>query len=190
MTARRIPGEVGVWLFVLADMCAFALMFGVLVHVQGEDAALYEASQSELTLGIGVANTLILLTSSLVVALGVRAARGPRPAEAARFFTVAIACALSFATLKAVEYADLAAADVSARESDFFLYYFTFTGIHLLHVAVGLCVLVFVTRAVRRATAPLDARGTSFVESGASYWHMVDLLWIVLFSLLYLFGTA
>ncbi len=186
MSPRRVPGEVGVWIFILGDMVAFAVMFGILVWVQGNDPALYEASQSELHVGLGVLNTILLLSSSLAVALGVRATRGPDPARAARFFAVAIGCAVAFAACKVFEYTDLGTSGVSARTSDFFLYYFTFTGIHLLHVAIGVVVLAGVMRIARRGV-PTERDGT-MVESGTSYWHMVDLLWIALFALLYLFG--
>lgn len=185
---RRIPGEAGVWLFILGDMVAFALMFGVLVWTEADDPALYAAGQSELTIAIGVVNTLILLTSSLVVALAVRAARGPQAARAAPLLAGAMGCAVAFATLKAVEYIALASDDVTGRSGDFFTYYFTFTGIHLLHVTIGLVVLTAVRRMVRRSRGALDGHEMSLVESGASYWHMVDLLWIVLFALLYLHG--
>lgn len=184
---RRIPGQAGVWVFILGDMVAFALMFGVLVVTQGDDPGLYEASQGELHVAVGAVNTAILLTSSLLIALAVRAARGPRPADAVRYVAGTVACALAFAAAKVYEYADLGSSGISARTNDFFLYYFTFTGIHLMHVAIGLAVLVGVLRLVRRPT-PLSDREVTLVETGTSYWHMVDLLWIVLFALLYLLG--
>ena len=184
---RRVPGEPGIWLFVLGDMVAFAVMFGVLVATQTEDPALYESSQAQLHIGIGVLNTVVLITSSLLVALGVRAARGSVPERARPLFAGAIACALTFVALKAVEYGDLLAADSGPRANDFFLYFFAFTGLHLLHVLIGIAVLSGVVRIVARPR--MTPRDRTMVESGASYWHMVDLLWLVLFALLYLLGA-
>lgn len=187
-TGRRNPGEGGVWFFILGDMCAFALMFGILVRLQAQHSGLYEAGQSELHVEFGVANTVVLLVSSLAVALGVRAARGPDPRTATRFFLFSIGCAVLFAAFKVVEWSDLASSDASAHDSEFFLYYFTFTGLHLLHVVIGVACLYGVIRVTRGRTEPLEPGRVSLVESGASYWHMVDLLWVVLFALLYLLG--
>ncbi|HYF26232.1 MAG TPA: cytochrome c oxidase subunit 3 [Baekduia sp.] len=183
---RRIPGEAGVWVFILGDMLVFAVLFGVLVATQADDPALYERSQNELHVGLGALNTAWLLTSSLAVALGVRAARAQDGGAAARLFLAAVGCAIAFIAFKAVEYADLLGAGHGARENDFFQYFYCATGLHLLHVAIGIGVLGAAIRLVRRP--PLSSRDLGAVESCTSYWHMVDLLWIVLFALLYLLG--
>ena len=184
--ARRTPGEGGIWVFILADMTVFALMFGALVLLQADDPARYELGQDHLHVEIGVANTIVLLGSSLAVALAVRHARAGALRPARRLFGVAFGCALLFWTLKLFEYASLGGDGVSARENEFFLYYFSFTGVHLLHVTLGLAALGGVIRLTRRPA--LTDHERSLVETGASYWHMVDLLWIVLFALLYLYG--
>jgi nitric oxide reductase NorE protein len=184
--ARRTPGEGGIWVFILADMTVFALMFGALVLLQADDPARYELGQDHLHVGVGVANTIVLLGSSLAVALAVRHARAGALAPARRLFSVAFGCALLFWALKLYEYTSLGGDGVSARENEFFLYYFSFTGVHLLHVTLGLAGLAGVIRLTRRPV--LSDHERSLVETGASYWHMVDLLWIVLFALLYLYG--
>lgn len=183
---RRMPGETGIWLFILGDMVVFAIVFGVLVHTRGEDPAAYELGQSQLHIGLGILNTVILLTSSLLVAMGVQVSRGADHARARGYFKGAIVCALAFAALKAVEYTDLATSGHGPGTGDFQQYFFSFTGLHLLHVAIGLAVLGGILRMLRRPA--LDDHDAMMLESGASYWHMVDLLWIVLFALLYLLG--
>lgn len=183
---RRMPAEAGIWLFILGDMVAFAIVFGVLVHTRGEDPAAYELGQSQLHIGLGVLNTVILLTSSLLVAMGVQVSRTADHAKARVLFKGAIGCALAFAALKAVEYTDLATSGHGPGTGDFQQYFFSFTGLHLLHVAIGLAVLGGILRMLRRPA--LDDHDAMMLESGASYWHMVDLLWIVLFALLYLMG--
>ena len=182
--ARRTPGEGGVWVFVLGDMCVFAAVFGVLLWQRGQDPAMYAAGQAELHVGLGALNTVVLLTSSLLVALGVRAARAGDHRTAPRLLAGAAGCAVAFAALKAVEYTDLATSGHGPGTTTFFASYFTFTGLHLLHVAFGLAVLLGVVRIARRPG--LDDHDVTMLESGTSYWHMVDLLWLVLFALLYL----
>ncbi|MCD2194604.1 cytochrome c oxidase subunit 3 [Actinomycetospora endophytica] len=182
----RTPGETGIWIFVLGDMVVFAVCFVVLAVTYAHDRAAYAADQQALHLGLGIVNTVVLVTTSLTMALAVRAARLARPRTAVRLVVATMAGAVVFAAVKVVEYTDLVVAGHTARSDDFFLYYFCFTGLHLLHVVIGLAVLGGVLRIVRRPV--LGRADLSLVESGASYWHMVDLLWLVLFGLLYTLG--
>lgn len=183
---RRVPGESGIWMFVLGDMLAFAVVFGTLIVTKTDDPGLYERSQSSLHIGLGILNTVVLLSSSLAIALAVRAARGGEPEKAARLVWAALGCAGVFIVSKGVEYGDLFSADVGWHTNDFFMYFFVSTGLHLLHVVVGIAVLGGVLRILRRPV--LDARDLVAIENGTTYWHMVDLLWVVLFALLYLLG--
>lgn len=180
----RLPGEEGVWVFILGDLVVFALFFGTIVYTRGQDHAAFAAGQAHLHRGLGVLNTVVLLTSSLLVARGVRAVDGRGPGRAPLLFGLAVGCALVFCAVKAVEYTSLLSDGYSPGTSDFFLYYFIFTGIHLGHVVLGGTLLTFVARRARKADP--TGRDIAFAETGASFWHLVDLLWIVLFSLLYL----
>lgn len=180
----HVPGEEGVWVFILGDMFVFSLLFGVYTYYFRQAPDLFIASQAQLEPGLGLAYTVLLLSSSWFVVLAMRAVRAVQPRLAAWCFALAFACGAGFAGLKGVEYADKAAAGITPMTNDFFMYYFVLTGIHLMHVVIGLVLLVFVMRAARRG---LSAGGDRIlVETGASYWHMVDLLWVVLFALLYL----
>lgn len=182
---RRLPGEEGIWVFILGDMAVFAAFFGTIVYTRTQDPALFERSQAQLSQTAGMVNTLLLLTSSLAVAVGVQWTRDPaRRAQAARLFHGAALCGVGFAVVKAVEYATKIADGVSTAGNDFWMYFFVFTGIHLVHVLVGIGLLLFTARLARREEA--GPRDQALIESGASYWHMVDLLWMVLFALLYL----
>jgi nitric oxide reductase NorE protein len=180
----RLPGEEGVWVFILGDLVVFALFFGTIVYTRGQDHAAFADGQAHLHRALGVLNTVVLLTSSLLVARGVRAVDGRGPGRAPLLFGLAVGCALVFCGVKAIEYTSLLSDGFNPGTSDFFLYYFIFTGIHLGHVVLGGTLLGFVARRARRA-GPTE-RDVAFAETGASFWHLVDLLWIVLFSLLYL----
>lgn len=182
----RVPGEVGIWIFVLGDMVVFAVCFVVLATVYGRDHTAYVADQRALHLLMGIVNTVVLVTSSLTMALAVRATRLARPRAVPRFVVAAMAGAVVFIAVRAVEYTDLLSGGHAARSDDFVLYYFCLTGLHLLHVVIGLCVLGGVLRIVRWPA--LGEHDRRLVETGASYWHMVDLLWLVLFGLLYTLG--
>jgi nitric oxide reductase NorE protein len=190
MTATRarpephVPGEAGIWIFILGDMLVFALFFCVFTFYRGEQQALFSASQASLNTGLGLANTLLLLTSSWFVIEAVQAARqGLRKLSCGLFFLTFL-CGVAFCGIKLVEYSEKIAAGITLTSNDFFMFYYIFTGLHFVHVIIGLVMLVFVMLTLaRQATGEQELR---FVEVGASYWHMVDVLWIILFPLIYL----
>ncbi|THJ33171.1 cytochrome c oxidase subunit 3, partial [Candidatus Frankia alpina] len=99
------------------------------------------------------------------------------------FFALAMLCGLGFAAGKALEYGEKLHAGITPTTNAFYMYYYVLTGVHAFHVVVGMCVLAFLWRATRNTTRPPK---TVTIEACASYWHMVDVLWIVLFPLLYL----
>jgi len=184
---KRLPGEEGIWVFVLGDMTVFALFFGTLIYTRAEDPEVFRHGQESLSLGLGVLNTLLLLTSSLLVVLAlhdVRSGHGGAGGRSAKLLAGALACGLGFAAVKGVEYSTKFSDGISPSTDDFYTYYFMFTGIHLLHVLIGCVVLWALIRIARRDGA--DPAGHRHMESGATFWHMVDLLWVVLFPLFYL----
>lgn len=187
-SARHVPGEPGVWVFLLGDMAVFGLFFTGFVYYRAQQPALYAASQVLLDRNYATIGTLLLLTSSLLVLCGVQFLRARVAGRAPACFAAAFLLGAGFVVLKAVEYADKLAAGIGLTTNEFFTFYFMLTGIHLAHVLIGLVLLGCVWHRARR----MDGRGGPMVlvEGGASYWHMVDLLWIVLFPLLYLMHTA
>ena len=181
---RGIPGEAGLWFFILADMTVFAVFFAITVVVRADQPAMFSASAGALHQGLGAANTALLLTGSALVALAVRAVRRDEHALGARMMSAAIACALGFIAIKGLEWGLLLNEGHSVSSNDFFQLYFLLTGMHLVHVLVGTGALLVVRR---RVLSPVPATSDmQIIEGGASYWHMVDLLWLVLFPLLYL----
>jgi len=143
-----------------------------------------DVSRKTLHLGVGLTNTLVLLTSSLCVVVALRAMRSgaghiARPAVAA-----AMICGAVFIALKVFEYHSLVTAGHGAGANHFYLYYFILTGVHLFHVCVGMADLTFLLTQTQRHEIS-DTR-MAVVEGGACFWHLVGLLWIVLFPLLYL----
>ncbi|MGW5110637.1 cytochrome c oxidase subunit 3 [Nocardia sp. NPDC004123] len=179
-----VPGEVGVWVFVLGDMIVFSVFFGVFAYSRSSQVEVFEQARTTLNLGLGAINTLLLLTGSLFVALAVHAVRANADRLAARLIALALLCGTAFVANKAIEYHSEVSTGHTPGTNDFYMYYFVFTGIHLLHLLLGLVVLTIMWRLVRRRVATLKDHAT--LESGAIYWHLVDLLWIILFPLLYL----
>jgi nitric oxide reductase NorE protein len=181
---RRVPGVEGVWVFVIADMTVFAILFGSFIVGRHHNPGLFDASRHALNPNFGGVNTLILLTSSWFAALALDAVRNSRFALAQGFIGGAFLCGLAFMVSKGIEYTEKLNAGISLLTNDFFMYYFTLTGIHLFHVVAGNVVLLVLWFMARSRS--FDPQRPVVLECGAIYWHMVDLLWIILFPLLYL----
>ncbi|RDH78874.1 cytochrome c oxidase subunit 3 family protein [Mycolicibacterium moriokaense] len=181
---RRIPGESGTWVFLFGDMVVFGVFFVTFMVERAKAPEVFDAARKTLHVGIGVTNTLVLLTSSLFVVAALGATRAGMKSVAAKALYAAIGCGVAFIGLKVVEYVSLASAGHGPGANHFYLYYFILTGLHLLHVCIGLGVLVLLVTQVRRAE--LSATRLALIEGGACFWHLVDLLWIFLFALLYL----
>jgi nitric oxide reductase NorE protein len=181
---RRLPGVEGVWVFVLADMTVFGVLFGSFMLSRHHNPGLFEASRHALNPNFGGVNTLILVTSSWFAALALDAVRKSRFATAQHFIGGAFLCGVAFMVSKAIEYTEKLNAGISLLTNDFFMYYFTLTGIHLFHVVAGNVVLLVLWFMARSRS--FDPERPVVLECGAIYWHMVDLLWIILFPLLYL----
>ncbi len=180
--AGRIPGEGGIWALIAGDMLFFTLFFVVFAKAAGVQPAQFAAGHRLLDAGLGLVNTLLLLMSSLLVALGVeRAKRSGRPARTP--IRLAMLCGGGFVIVKIVEYSAKIAQGITPLSGDFFVYYFAFTGIHLFHVLLGLAALGWAQSQL--ASTPLADDRIALIESAALFWHLVDLLWIILFALFY-----
>jgi nitric oxide reductase NorE protein len=181
---RRLPGVDGVWVFIGADSVIFAILFMSFMQDRLKNPAVFEASRQTLNMHLGGIDTLILLTSSWSVALAVQAMKRNEIDREPRLLLGGAVTGLMFMVSKAIEYFDKFAHGITPGTNPFFMWYFTLTGIHLIHVVVGTSMLTYLWIRSRRGT--YDSLHRAVPESVASYWHLVDLLWVVLFPLLYL----
>lgn len=181
---RRVPGEPGVWILLFGDLGVFTMLFAVYLSNRGAEPELFAESQATLNRALGATNTLVLLTSSLFVVSAVRAVRQDTSRRyAPRLIAAAIFCGLCFVAIKAFEYHDKLSHGLYPSTNKFFMYYFVLTGVHLAHVIVGIIVLsVLYTLATKAVFTPTHL---AYIESGACFWHVVDLLWIVIFPLVF-----
>ena len=171
-------------MFIVGDLIMFSLFFGTFVFYRSQNVELYVEAQNTLNQTYGLVNTLLMITSSWFVALAIKGARVHRYAVSARFFFAACICGLGFVAVKYFEYGEKLRAGITLETNEYFMYYYLFTGIHLLHVIIGLGVLIFCLKTTQRIG--FEESDLIHLESGASFWHLVDMLWIVLFALLYL----
>jgi nitric oxide reductase NorE protein len=178
----HLPGEPALWVFVFGDLVIFSIYLIIYMFYRSGDVEGFSRSQALLSQGLGVLNTLILITSSWFVALGVQAARRGELARARNFIALCFGCGLLFCLVKAVEWSSKIGQGLTIETDQFFSFYFMLTGTHLYHVVMGLGVLVFAWRELGASARPR----MMYVEICAVVWHMVDLLWIVIYALIYL----
>ena len=133
---------------------------------------------------MGLINTCVLIGGSVLVMRAIANVQEGRNSKAARLLTAAMVCGATFAVIKAIEYASVLHHGMWIHTDVFWLLFFVVTGAHLLHVLVGVTVLGLVRRAVVNGLP--GSRDRDLFLSAACYWHLVDLLWLVLFPLFYL----
>lgn len=184
IAAPRIPAEPGIWVLVGGDLLVFSLFFLSFATYRRDAVELYASAQAQVGHGIGIANTLLLLTGSWFVYRGVEYARRDGPHAGANLLLMGALTGVAFLLNKAVEWSTLFAQGASAYENDYFMFFFMFTGIHAFHVLLGTGVLLAFQARMREGAARSPSMWV--IEAGGIFWHLVDLLWLVLFALLYL----
>ena len=185
---RRLPGVEGIWALIGADAVFFAVLFGSFMQERRHNPGLFEASRQTLDMNLGGIDTLLLLTSSWLVALAIQALKRDQAEKIPQFLAGGVLTGLLFMVSKSIEYFGKISHGITPATNSFYTWYFALTGIHLLHVIIGTGLLVFVLLRARRHADRSD--NPEIPESVASFWHLVDLLWILLFPLLYLMKAA
>lgn len=183
-TPPRLRGDLGMWLVIGLEMLTFGLLFIVFAVARLREPAVFQAGQRSLDADAGALNTALLLAGSWAVARGVHALRAARTRAGVAGLAGGALCGLLFLGAKSLEYRDKLAAGHDLASDTFFTFYFLLTGFHALHVlaaALALAALAWLARDGRWALDRVHAP-----ETVAAFWHMVDLLWIVLFPLVYL----
>jgi len=180
---RRVPGEPGVWVLIAGDLLIFSIFFVTFAYYRRAAPELYAASQAALGRSFGIVNTLLLLTGSLFVFRGVHLARSVGAQPAGRWILFGALTGVSFLLNKVLEWGHLFSRGISVYTSEYFMFFFMFTGIHAFHVLLGTGVLFHFHL---RMNEPRRAPSLQLTEAGALFWHLIDVLWIVLFALLYL----
>jgi nitric oxide reductase NorE protein len=175
-----LPGEGAMWFFVLGDMIIFASYFVAFMIFRAREVSAFSAAQQNLYLDMGVVNTLLLLFSSWIAAQAVLAARAGDGERTMRLLAATATCGAVFIVLKLFEWWLEVSAGHTLSSGTFMAFYYVLTGVHMLHVVMGLIILTVVMVYVRA-----NAARAQVVEQATTYWHMVDLLWVIIFALLY-----
>jgi cytochrome c oxidase subunit III len=186
--------KLGMWLFLVTEIVLFGGLFVAYSYLRYRYPSEFHHGGSEMNVVLGVTNTLVLLTSSLTVALSIVSIQRGDARTTIVLLSATIALAVTFLVIKGIEWAakfqhglypnSAHLATLPPGEQVFFGLYFTMTGLHALHVTVGVGVIAVLARMV--AVGSIRRDRYIHLENGGLYWHLVDVIWIFLLPLFYL----
>ncbi len=188
--------KLGMWLFLFTEVLLFGGLFvAYAVYLYAHTWQFTEASV-ELSVLMGGGNTLILLTSSLSMALAIAALQRGRPGLSIKLLNFTILCAVAFCVIKTFEWGGKFEHGIypgservlamSYGGQIFYSLYFTMTGLHALHVLIGAALIIWAKAKIKDGS--VNKERVVLLDNVGLYWHLVDLVWIFLFPLFYLIG--
>jgi len=185
------PGDFAIWIIIYVELLTFALLFVGYAFSRRADVELFNASQLLLDKTSGCVNTLILITSSYFVVKAVQSIKTitketlkEANQKASKWLLSAMVLGLAFLVIKILEFSHIFGAGITLSTNTFFMFYLLLTMFHFMHVLLGIIILWNIYQKTK--TVGYTSDDHSGIETGASYWHLVDLLWIVLFPLIYI----
>jgi cytochrome c oxidase subunit III len=191
-------GRMGVWIFLVTEVLFFGGLFCAFAIFRSKYFPSFVEANHHLDKVMGGINTVVLICSSFTMALGVRSAQKNEKTKTTILLAITLACAAAFLFIKYFEYSHkfhdgllpgryfTAAGFEHGHAGLFFAIYFMMTGIHGLHVVIGMGLILWIL--LRNHKNEFSSRYYAPVENVGLYWHLVDLVWIYLFPLLYLIG--
>lgn len=189
-----VASKIGMWLFIFTEILLFGGLFIVYSVYRFKHPVEFHLANEELSVTIGFINTVILLTSSMTVAMSISAMQLGNKKLTLIMLAVTILLAFAFLVNKYFEWGAKFHHDIypgsaflfSLSKGDmlFFGLYFFMTGLHAIHIIVGVVLLLVIFFKIRNGS--VNQNRYSLLENGGLYWHLVDLIWIFLFPLFYL----
>ena len=181
-------GDFGIWLVVYIELMTFGLLFIGYAFARRLDVELFNESQLLLDQRFGFINTILLITSSYFVVKAIESIklqdRKKALVLASRWLLAAISLGSLFVVFKIIEFSDKFEQGINLSTNTFFMFYLLLTAFHFMHVILGLVILFTVRQRTKEGF--YSKEGHKGMESGAIYWHLIDLLWIILFPLIYI----
>ena len=173
------PGGILMWIIIFLELFTFGMALVALAFSSKENPQLFYESSLHLNRTFGTINTIFLLASGFFVANAVHNFKEHNFNKASFQLKIAMLGGLLFIVLKSVEYYAKIEAGFLLDTNSFFTFYWLLTGFHVIHVVVGLVILFILNRNITKTTI-------EDVEASAAFWHLCDLIWLLLFPVLYL----
>ncbi len=178
------PGGILIWIIILIEVITFCAGIIAFLWQRSLTLDLFEEAKSTVNINIGLTNTLLLLISGYFVAESVRILKFGNSWKSLKSMWMAMIFGIGFLILKGLEYWVKLEQGFDLTYNTFYTYYWLLTGFHFLHVLVGLIILSVLSFKIKRG----DYNENKFydIEPGAAFWHMCDIIWLLLFPIIYL----
>jgi len=177
------PGGILMWIIIFLELFTFGIALIAMVYSSKESPEIFHDSRLHLNATIGAVNTVFLIVSGFCMAQSVSFLKQKKINKSKLFLKLTMLGGLLFLGLKGVEYYDKIEAGFGISYNSFFTYYWMLTLFHVIHVIVGLVILTSVHLGLSKSK---DETKMEDVEASAAFWHMCDLIWLLLFPIIYL----
>ena len=176
------PGGILLWIIIFLELITFGLALLAMAHSSKENPEVFHESRLLLNSTIGTINTLFLIVSGFFMATSVWYLKQSNQKKSLLFLKLTMFGGFFFLVLKSVEYAHKIEMGYTIGYNTFFTYYWMLTLFHVIHVVVGLIILLLIHKGISKNTSTT----IEDVEASAAFWHMCDLIWLLLFPIIYL----
>lgn len=174
------PGGILMWIIIFIEIITFCMaLFAAIIDAKAYPE-LYHNASLKLDLTLGTLNTFVLLISGYFVAQGLHFFKKESYSLASKQFNWGIFLGFLFIVIKSIEYYNKLSAGFGLGTNNFFSFYWLLTGFHLIHVIIGILIILLLKK-------NLSTKKLEDVEAGTTFWHMCDLIWLLLYPILYLY---
>ncbi|MCB0461841.1 MAG: cytochrome c oxidase subunit 3 [Flavobacteriaceae bacterium] len=177
------PGGILIWIIIFLELITFGAALIAMAYYGNQEQELFHNSSLKLNKTYGMINTIFLLTSGFLMAISVSEIKKGNTKKFNKLLLLTMLFGLFFLGLKSLEYYDKITDGIGIGYNTFFTFYWMLTLFHVIHVIVGLVILTSVYFGVRKEDSKTSIDD---VEASAAFWHMCDLIWILLFPIIYL----
>lgn len=186
--------KTGMWLFLFTELLLFSGLILIYVVFRGKFSHEFHEAASHLNVKIGVVNTIVLITSSLTIVIALAKMQRGLVHSASDYVWVTIGLAGLFLMNKFVEWYEKVThgiypgsehmSEIPNGESLFYSLYYSLTGLHALHIIIGMVIMAFMAKQI--GSGLITPNNHVKLDNAALYWHLVDIIWIILLPLFYL----
>ena len=177
------PGGILLWIIIFLELFTFGAALIAMVIYSKDEPQLFSESISYLNVTFGAINTILLLTSGFFMAKSVEKFKQGAIERTSFYLKLTMLGGLLFLALKSIEYIDKIKAGLTIGYNSFFTFYWMLTLFHVIHILVGLIILGSVFIGIRKRNGTITIND---FEASAAFWHMCDLIWLLLFPIIYL----
>ncbi|WP_456461674.1 cytochrome c oxidase subunit 3 [Lutibacter sp.] len=177
------PGGILLWILIFLELITFGAALVAMMVYGKQEPEMFHASRLHLNTTIGTINTIALITSGFFMALSVQYFKEKNLKKSSLFLKLTMLGGVFFLALKGFEYYEKVEAGLTIGYNTFFTFYWLLTLFHVIHLLVGLVILLFMQHDLNKNKTNANLED---IEASAAFWHMCDLIWLLIFPVIYL----